>query len=88
VTAGKGCYGPQYSDAGGTTLGTQDERGFGPQLQPGARVQVLNRFSGDWTGIFEVERETGDGYELRRVSDGCVLPNTFSPSEVRPRVRP
>lgn len=57
-------------------------------LAPGTRVDVKNRFIGSWAHGFEVaEHLTGDGYRVRRVSDGSILPEPLSSDEVRPERR-
>lgn len=52
-------------------------------LPPGTRVDVRNTFDGRWTKGFEVLDTITDGYQLRRASDGCTLPTTFDPGDVR-----
>lgn len=50
-------------------------------------IEVRTRFDGAWVGGFEVAEETAPGDEpalrLRRRSDGTVLPDWFTPDEVR-----
>jgi hypothetical protein len=53
-------------------------------LKEGTRVEVWNRFHHDWSRQFEVAERTDDGYQLRRLSDGQVLPEVFPPDGVRP----
>ena len=53
------------------------------ELRPGRRVEVRNRYDRRWTPGFEVVEVLDDGYLLRRLSDGAMLPTTFSPEEVR-----
>ena len=57
-------------------------------ISPGRRVEVRNRYDQRWTGGFEVLQIRDDKYVLRRLSDGAVLPTTFSPDEVRKERRP
>jgi hypothetical protein len=67
-----------------------------PDLGPGARVEVRNRFDGSWSAGFEVTEtlpplaaeagtRAGDpvAYRVRRLGDGSVLDATFRPEEVR-----
>lgn len=57
-------------------------------LAPGTRVDVKTRYIGSWTRGFEVaEHLSGDGYRVRRVSDGSILPEPLSIDEVRPEKR-
>jgi hypothetical protein len=57
-------------------------------LSPGTRVDVRTRYVGTWSRGFEVaETIKGDGYRVRRVSDGSVLPEPLSTDEVRPERR-
>jgi hypothetical protein len=53
------------------------------ELRIGRRVEVRNRFDQRWTGGFEVAEAKPEGYVLRRLSDGAVLPATFPPEDVR-----
>lgn len=54
----------------------------------GDPVAVRNRFDGDWSDGFEVAGVTLSdgvaGYQVRRVSDGSVLPAVFEPFAVAP----
>jgi hypothetical protein len=59
-------------------------------LTPGTRVQVRNRFDGNWsTSPFEVAEAIEPTptqmlrYRVRRVSDGVVLPADFAGDELR-----
>lgn len=52
-------------------------------LEPGARVEVLNNFDGRWSRGFVVSEATESGYIVTRVSDGALLPE-FGADEVRP----
>ena len=54
-----------------------------PDLETGTRVEVRRRFDGSWTRGFEIAGTTEDGYLLRRLSDGSVLPVAFSAEELR-----
>lgn len=58
-------------------------------FSPGTRVQVRNRFDGNWSPApFEVA-ETIEAapdamrYRIRRLSDGFVLPTDFQPTDLR-----
>ncbi len=53
-------------------------------LVPGARVEVLSRFSSAWRKGFEVAEVRDDGCRLRRRSDGVVLPAPIPVNELRP----
>jgi hypothetical protein len=53
-------------------------------LVPGARVEVRNRFDGSWAAGFEIAGPAADGWEIRRLLDGSVLPSVFPPQAVRP----
>lgn len=57
-----------------------------PELLPGTRVEVLNGSCDRWASGFAVETVERDGYQLRRNSDGCVLPVVVSRQRVRPRL--
>jgi hypothetical protein len=50
----------------------------------GTSVDVKNRFVGSWSRGFEVAELVEDGYLIRRLSDGSVLPDVLSFEEVRP----
>jgi hypothetical protein len=54
------------------------------RLEPGTKVEVRRRFDQHWSRGFEVADVVDDGYQLRRCSDGSVLPTTFSDDEIRP----
>jgi hypothetical protein len=53
-------------------------------LEPGTAVEVRNRFEQRWVRGFEIAEVTDEGYCVRRLSDGSVLPLTFSADDVRP----
>ena len=57
-----------------------------PELEPGTRVEVRGRFGDRWAKGFEVAEVLADGYRLRRLSDGSVLPVLFGDDDVR-RIR-
>jgi hypothetical protein len=54
-----------------------------PTLELGTKVCVRNRFLGNWSSGFEVVEVLGDGYRIRRVSDGLAFPDVFSSEDVR-----
>jgi hypothetical protein len=55
-----------------------------PLLEPGTRVEVRRRFDQRWARGFEVvESVNGDGYRIKRLSDGSVLPAEFDEEDVR-----
>ena len=49
----------------------------------GTAIEVVNRFTEDWSAGFEVHEALAEGYRIRRRSDGTVIPTTFTVSEVR-----
>ena len=53
-------------------------------LSVGTAVEVRNRFEDRWTHGFSVAVVGSDAYQLRRLSDGSVLPAWFPASMVRP----
>lgn len=57
-------------------------------LTPGTPVDVRNRYVGSWSHGFEVaESINGNGYRVRRMSDGSILPEPLSREELRPERR-
>ena len=66
-----------------TAGGEQPEPGARSPLAPGTKVDVRNRYQGTWVRGFEVAEVTDDGYRIRRLSDGSVLPELFSRDDVR-----
>ena len=52
-------------------------------LAPGTRVEVRNGFDGSWSKGFEVAAAGERSYELKRLSDGEVLPTAFADDDVR-----
>jgi hypothetical protein len=56
----------------------------GGRLEPGTRVEVRRRFDQHWSRGFEIAEVVGDGYRVKRLSDGSVLGAEFSDDEVRP----
>ena len=57
------------------------------RLPRGTRVDVRNRFVGAWSHGFEVAEHVDDGYRVRRLSDGSVLPDVFPSDDIRPERR-
>ena len=55
----------------------------GATLPVGEPVEVRNRFEDRWTHGFSVAVVGSDGYQLRRLSDGSVLPAWFPSAMVR-----
>lgn len=51
--------------------------------EAGTPIEVVNRFTEQWSAGFEVIELLADGYRIRRRSDGTVIPTTFTVSEVR-----
>jgi hypothetical protein len=54
-------------------------------LVTGTAVDVRSRYVGDWSSGFEVAEPLNDGYRIRRLSDGSVLPDVFTNEDVRAR---
>lgn len=74
-------------ESGGDVHASQDAETAG-EIATGTRVDVRNRYVGAWSHGFEVaESINGDGYRVRRVSDGSILPEPLSRDEVRPEHR-
>ena len=55
----------------------------GEELSAGDEVEVRRRFDAQWARGFEVVERTDNGYRVRRVSDGEVLPAEFREDDVR-----
>jgi hypothetical protein len=53
------------------------------QLTPGTRVEIRRRFDAKWAQGFEVLHATGEGYRVRRLSDGTELPVVIDAADVR-----
>jgi hypothetical protein len=53
------------------------------QVVPGTRVEVRTGYDRSWAAGFEVIDAGPDGYRLRRLSDGRVLPRVFPADDVR-----
>ncbi len=55
-------------------------------LSTGTPVDVRSRFVGSWSRGFEVAECVADqGYRVRRLSDGTVLPDVFEEHDIRPQ---
>lgn len=52
--------------------------------ESGTAVEILNCFERRWSRGFEVVERMTDGYRVRRLSDGSVLPVVFAEDVVRP----
>jgi hypothetical protein len=52
-------------------------------LAAGTAVDVRSRYVGAWSSGFEVAEPVKDGYRVRRLSDGSVLPDVFTNEDVR-----
>lgn len=52
-------------------------------LAKGTAVDVRSRYVGAWSSGFEVAEPLKDGYRVRRLSDGSVLPDVFTNEDVR-----
>ena len=69
-----------------TDEGLSDEELLGDptrRLRAGIRVEVRSRFDRSWAKGFEVVGLADDGYVLRRLSDGEILPTHFARDDVR-----
>jgi len=55
-------------------------------VEVGASVIVRTRYLGSWAAGFEVAEVLDEGYLLRRVSDGNVLPDVIEFDDVKRRV--
>jgi hypothetical protein len=49
----------------------------------GTKVEVRTRFDGTWSQGFEIADVEDDGYRIKRMTDGTVLPSLFHRHEVR-----
>ena len=52
-------------------------------LEVGDKVEVRRRFDSQWARGFEIVDVTDDGYTVKRMSDGEVLPVRFAPDDIR-----
>lgn len=53
-------------------------------MQVGEKVEVHSRFTDSWAQGFVIEDVVGEGYRLRRLSDGSLLPGITGASDLRP----
>ena len=53
-------------------------------VEVGDRVEVHTKFSDSWVGGFEIAEIIPEGYRVRRISDGSILPGHTSETDVRP----
>ena len=63
--------------------GTSPRTLSAPVLQPGTPVLVRNSLN-LWSPGFQIEVWGGDRCQVRRNSDGALLPRSFSTRDVRP----
>jgi hypothetical protein len=63
----------------GSTFGSGDRRG----LRVGDPVEVHSAFANTWSRGFEIARIVEDGYQVRRTSDGRLLPAPTSEEDLR-----
>ena len=61
--------------------------GATPRRVVGDRVEVRRRFDDAWARGFAVARVVDNRFELRRLSDGAILPALFDPTDLRPEAR-
>ena len=64
-------------------MGSAAETTSGDRLEPGTRVEVRRRFDQSWSRGFEVAEDMENGYRVKRISDGTILPVEFSDDDVR-----
>lgn len=53
-------------------------------MHVGEQVEVHTRFNDSWVAGFEIAEVADSGYRVRRRSDGSLLPNVTSESDLRP----
>jgi hypothetical protein len=53
-------------------------------MRVGEQVEVHTRFNDSWVPGFEIAEVADSGYRVRRRSDGVILPNVTSESDLRP----
>jgi len=53
------------------------------ELSAGDKVEVRSRFNAQWSRGFEIVEVTDNGYRVRRVSDGEILPVEFAENDLR-----
>jgi hypothetical protein len=57
-------------------------------LRVGEQVEVHTKFNDSWVSGFEIAEVVDDGYRVRRLSDGTLLPNLTGEEDVRPASEP
>jgi hypothetical protein len=55
------------------------------ELAPGAEVEVRTHYRANWARGFEIASVDGDRVQLRRRSDGSLLPASLDRADVRRR---
>ena len=50
----------------------------------GTRVEVRNLYLQTWSRGFQVAGILSDAYLIRRLSDGSILPRSFTAEDIRP----
>ncbi len=53
-------------------------------MQIGEKVEVHTRFTDSWAQGFVIADVVGEGYRVRRLSDGAVLPGVTGENDLRP----
>lgn len=53
-------------------------------MEVGQQVEVHTKFNDSWSPGFEIAEVVSGGYRVRRGSDGMVLPDFTSESDLRP----
>jgi hypothetical protein len=64
-----------------------DDSAEAVELKIGLHVEVRDRYQGTWSRGFEISAIEDNGYRIKRISDGAILPGTFSTEEIRPSRR-
>jgi hypothetical protein len=64
-------------------MGEMNAEATGDLIEPGTRVDVRSRFDARWAHGFEIAEACPEGYKIKRLSDGTVLPTQFAVDEVR-----
>lgn len=53
------------------------------EVEVGSPVAVKTRYLGSWTTGFEVAELLDDGYLVKRVSDGTILPDVIAFEDIQ-----
>ncbi|MHB8262420.1 MAG: hypothetical protein ACYDGY_01540 [Acidimicrobiales bacterium] len=69
------------------TMSPDREQEDASKLAVDAHVEVRDRYQGTWARGFAVAEQLENGYVVRRISDGAILPGVFTEEEVRPSKR-